>query len=111
MVSSKTLGQLFLAGSAAATSVLLPLYIYPTPGAWTPVYNAVAANASVHWQIVINPNSGPGPANTYPNSDYITAISKLNSYKNVELIGYTPTNYTNRPYANVTQDIRTYAYW
>ena len=23
-----------------AVSVLLPLYVYPTPGAWDPVYNA-----------------------------------------------------------------------
>ena len=99
------------ATTAAATSLLLPLYIYPLSGAWTPVFNAIASTPNVHWQIVVNPNSGPGPANSYPSSEYIAAIDQLNSYKNVETIGYVRTNWTNRPYSEVTADIQTYAHW
>ncbi|KAL9116847.1 MAG: hypothetical protein Q9187_006622 [Circinaria calcarea] len=99
------------ATATTATSILLPLYIYPLSGAWDPVFNAIASTPSVHWQVIVNPNSGPGPANTYPNSDYITAINRLNSYRNVETVGYVSTNYTNRPYSEVTADIQTYAYW
>ncbi|MCJ1239222.1 hypothetical protein MMC14_007216 [Varicellaria rhodocarpa] len=111
MILLKALVLLTGATAAAATSLLLPLYIYPSSGAWTSVFNAIASTSTVHWQVVVNPSSGPGPVNSYPNSDYIAAISKLNSYKNVETIGYVPTNYTNRSYDKVTADIQTYAYW
>ena len=97
--------------TARATSIILPLYIYPLSGAWTPVFNAISSTPSVHWQVVVNPNSGPGPANTYPSSDYITALKQLNSYPNVETIGYVRTNYTNRPLSQVTTDVQTYAHW
>ncbi|MCJ1241540.1 hypothetical protein MMC14_009545 [Varicellaria rhodocarpa] len=72
--------------------------------------NAIASTPSVHWQVVVNPNSGPGP-DTYPDPYYIAGIDKLNSYKNVETIGYVPTNNTHRLYSNVTNDIETYANW
>ena len=41
---------------------LLPLYIYPGTSltAWTPIFNAIKQYPSVHWQVVINPDSGPG---------------------------------------------------
>ncbi|SLM40199.1 Spherulation-specific family 4 [Lasallia pustulata] len=111
MVLPKVLAVLAWATTTTATSILLPLYIYPLSGAWTPIFNAIASTPTVHWQVVVNPNSGPGPANAYPSSDYITAINQLNSYKNVETIGYVRTNYTNRPCSEVTADIQTYAYW
>lgn len=52
----------------AATSVLLPLYVYPSNGGWDPVYTAVSANPSGEFLIVVYTDSGPG-AGTYPNSD------------------------------------------
>ena len=111
MVLLKALVLLTGATAAAATSLLLPLYIYPSSGAWTSVFNAIASTSTVHWQVIVNPNSGPGPVNSYPSSDYIAAISKLNSYKNVETIGYVRTNYTNRSYDKVIADVQTYAHW
>ena len=64
------------------------------------------------WQVIVNPNSGPGttgPAPADPN--YITAIATLNSYPNVQTIGYVDTLYTRRAYSAVTTDINTYASW
>jgi len=108
------LGALYLACSASATFILLPLYIDPgTPtNAWAPVFSAIAQYPSVQWQIIVNPNSGPGGApNSYPPTYYANAIAQLNSYSNVMTLGYVSTNYTNRAYSLVQQDIATYANW
>lgn len=102
---------------ASATSVLLPLYIWPSDSSWAPVYNAVSAHPSVTFLVIVNPGDGPGAgsmsassprklstmvsliamefkgrvadlATAYPESDYISAVAKLNSYSNVKTIGY-----------------------
>ena len=91
--------------------LLVPLYLYPgTSGsAWSNVTAAIAANPKVNWQIIINPNSGPG---TYPpDANYITAISKINSYPNALTLGYVDTDYTRTPYATLTSQIDLYAKW
>jgi len=92
--------------------ILLPLYIYPgtSASAWSSVFSAVAAHPKVQFQIVVNPNSGPG-AGKLPDSNYIPAIAKLNSYSNVKTLGYVDTSYTNRAYSAVIADINTYANW
>lgn len=97
---------------AQSLFVLLPLYIYPgtSASAWSSVYSTVAAYPKVQFQIVVNPNSGPG-AGPVPDSNYIPAIAKLNSYSNVKTLGYVDTNYTNRAYSSVIADINTYANW
>lgn len=81
-----------MTSATAATNILLPLYVYPSNGGWDPVYAAVAAYPSVQFQIVVNPDSGPG-AGQYPNSDYVAGLAKLNSYSNVKTIGYVHTSY------------------
>src|SRR2546423_12806063 len=99
---------LFFALPASSLFILLPLYVYPgsDASAWSAVTAAVAAYPSVQWQIVINPDSGPG-STQYPDSNYIAGISELNSYDNVQTLGYVDTSYTNRAYADVQSDINT----
>jgi len=94
--------------------VLLPLYIYPYDDAgtflWQPVIKAVAAHPHVQWQIIINPDSGPG-SSKYPDSQYITAVSKLHKYSNVKMIGYVDTAYTRQKITEVQKQISLYAGW
>lgn len=100
---------------ATSLFILLPLYEYPgqSASAWSNVTAAIAAYPKVQWQVIINPNSGPGTSpNSYPtDANYITGISKLNSYPNVITLGYTDTGFTQTPYAQVISNISTYAYW
>ncbi|KAK4508027.1 hypothetical protein PRZ48_001763 [Zasmidium cellare] len=74
--------------------VLLPLYIYPeTPTTWQPLYNAANNHPNVTFQVVVNPNSGPG-AGACPNgndTNYINAIATLNSIPNIKTLGYIHT--------------------
>ncbi|KAL8724088.1 MAG: hypothetical protein Q9166_008139 [cf. Caloplaca sp. 2 TL-2023] len=91
--------------------VLLPLYLYPdtSASAWSNVTAAIAANPNVQWQIIVNPNSGPG---TYPpDTNYVAGLSKLNSYANVITLGYVATNYTSVPYSTLTSQMDVYARW
>ncbi|CAL8581170.1 hypothetical protein XPA_006873 [Xanthoria parietina] len=91
--------------------ILLPLYLYPgtSASAWSNVTATIAANPTVQWQVIVNPNSGPG---TYPpDANYIAALSKLNSYRNVVTLGYVATNYGRIPYATLTSQIDLYARW
>ncbi|KAL8877909.1 MAG: hypothetical protein Q9198_004168, partial [Flavoplaca austrocitrina] len=91
--------------------ILLPLYLYPgtSASAWSNVTAAIAADENVQWQIIVNPNSGPG---TYPpDANYISAISKLNSYPNVVTVGYVATGYTQVSYESLTAQIDVYAQW
>ncbi|KAH7010991.1 hypothetical protein EDB80DRAFT_749554 [Ilyonectria destructans] len=62
--------------SALTTGIILPLYLYPSNGAanWKPAFNAILSNSNIH------PSSTGKPNNNDPN--YITSISKLNSYSN-----------------------------
>ncbi|TAQ87023.1 hypothetical protein B7494_g4652 [Chlorociboria aeruginascens] len=74
------------------------------------VNNAISQYPSVQWQIIINPDSGPG-ATSLPDDTYKAAIAQLNAYPNVVTLGYVRTNYTNRAYSSVTADIDIYAGW
>jgi Spherulation-specific family 4 len=46
-----------------------------------------------------------------PDSNWIREITKLNSYKNVQSIGYIAVTYGKRPLGTVTEDINHYAQW
>lgn len=59
---------------------------------------------------MINPGNGPGP-NALPDANYTRGIPRLASYKNVRLLGYAATAYTNRDISLVRKDIETYASW
>jgi len=103
---------LFFALPTSSLFILLPLYVYPTSdaSAWSPVTSAIAAYPSVQWQIIINPDSGPG-SSQYPDSNYIAGISELNGYGNVQTLGYVDTAHATRALADVESDINVYAGW
>ncbi|KAL9102800.1 MAG: hypothetical protein Q9163_002078 [Psora crenata] len=106
------LTPLLLALRASSLSIVVPLYIWAGENAaqWTPVLNAVIANPTVHWQVIVNPDNGPG-AEPFPDPHYITGIQQLNSYPNVEVIGYVDTTYAKRASADVASEIDKYAGW
>jgi hypothetical protein len=103
---------LFFALPTSSIFILLPLYVYPDSdaSAWAPVTSAIAAYPSVQWQIIINPDSGPGSPPT-PDSNYIAGIAELNSYENVRTLGYVDTAHATRALADVKSDIDVYAEW
>lgn len=74
--------------------VLIPLYIYPeTSTTWQPLYNAANNLPDVTFQVIVNPNSGPG-SSSCPNgndTNYINAIATLNSISNIQTLGYVHT--------------------
>lgn len=93
----------------SAFAVALPLYIWPSKNAWTPFYNTISTNPHTTFNIIINPNSGPGAFP--PDPSYITSIATLNNYTNTNLYGYIHTLYASRSLASLESDISTYAHW
>ncbi|KAL8810054.1 MAG: hypothetical protein Q9200_002887 [Gallowayella weberi] len=103
--------SLFFSLPVHSLFVLVPLYLYPgtSASAWSNVTAAIAANPRVQWQVIVNPNSGPG---TYPpDANYIAGLSKINSYPNAITLGYVATNYGQIPYSSLTSQIDIYAQW
>ncbi|GAD97215.1 cell surface spherulin 4-like protein [Paecilomyces variotii No. 5] len=92
------------------SSVLVPLYVYPAPGAWTPLKEVITAHPNVNFTVVINPGSGPGP-HPLPDGNYTREIPNLAARPNVRLLGYVATTYAKRNISLVREDIRTYAAW
>ena len=107
------LTPLILALQAASMFILVPLYGYPGTSAsvWSNVTAAIKAYPNVQWQVIVNPGSGPGTTGCPNDTNYTDGISILNGYTNVVTLGYVDTNYTNRAYSAVIQDINTYASW
>lgn len=93
--------------------ILLPLYVYPGTNAvaWNSATAAIKAYPNVQWQVIVNPNSGPGTTGYPTDANIITGISNLNKYTNVKTLGYVDTNFTNRAYSAVVSDINVYASW
>ncbi|KKY31339.1 putative cell surface spherulin 4-like protein [Diaporthe ampelina] len=52
----KALSLTILVAAAFATSLLLPLYVWPASGACDNVYKAIEANNLLTFQIIINPD-------------------------------------------------------
>ncbi|SJX66452.1 related to Spherulin 4 precursor [Sporisorium reilianum f. sp. reilianum] len=101
---------------AATTTprILVPLYIYPLPNAWDPLYTAIRANPTAAFTVIVNPNSGPGSGSA-PDADYADAIRTLRGTAGagqvLELVGYVPTGYAKRAATKVKADVATYANW
>lgn len=98
----------------ATSAVLLPLYIYPGSNSWKPLLDSAVAYPSLQFNVIVNPNSGPGYAPWWPNTDYISAIAQLNALSNVNTIGYVDTAQINveggpYPISTIQKDIDTYA--
>lgn len=109
----------FLVASTSATGILLPLYLYPSTvwddGAanWKPVYDAIAQNPSVDWQVVINPSNGPGLSGLPGDNDvnYINGTAQFNALPHVRTIGYVRTLNGASPLSEVEANITTWATW
>ena len=89
---------------------IVPLYIYPTTGAWNTLFTSITSNPSLSFHVVVNPNSGPGDTQ-FPNTDYVAAVAQLNSYSNVQTLGYVHTSWAARSIADVEADVDIYAGW
>lgn len=104
-------------------SVLIPLYIYPSPPTlWDPLFQAARNHPNTTFRAVINPDSGPG-SGSCPSQDFITAFSELNSIPNIQSLAYvhTAARYSEsdcdgicvctQPIADVEANITTYKNW
>lgn len=107
------LAPLILALPTTSIFILLPLYVYPDTNAvaWDNATAAIKAYPNVQWQVIVNPNSGPGVTGYPTDANIITGISNLNKYANVKTLGYVDTDFTNRAYSAVVSDINVYASW
>lgn len=101
-----------------ATQLLVPLYLDPSQGvpdgsatAWDTIYTAVANHPTTQFQIILNPQDGPGNSKAGYNREYITSVAKLNAYPNVHTLGYVHTSYGARTTAAVETDIARWANW
>ncbi|KAJ7627130.1 Spherulation-specific family 4 [Roridomyces roridus] len=96
----------------AKTGVIVPLYSYPsTTSTWGPLTTAMTNNPNTQFYIIVNPASGPGSANSQPDTSYQAAITTLRSHFNAILLGYVYTSYGARAVADVQTDIKTYTGW
>lgn len=52
---------LALASVVSSTSILLPLYEWPTDNTtWSPVFEAATAHPHINFKVIVNPDTGPG---------------------------------------------------
>ncbi|KAF2793488.1 hypothetical protein K505DRAFT_385480 [Melanomma pulvis-pyrius CBS 109.77] len=91
-------------------TVILPLYVYPSAGAWEPVYEMASSYPRVHFTAIVNPHSGPGEG-ALPNDVYTQAIQTLNSLDNVRTIGYVATTWCTKNVSSVLNEIAVYTGW
>ncbi|KAK4981133.1 hypothetical protein LTR28_004546 [Elasticomyces elasticus] len=92
------------------TTILIPLYVYPSLGAWDVLYERITTYPDRQFILVINPHNGPGATNR-PDENYTRELCKLNVYPNVRIIGYVAIGYAKRSLGLVLHDIATYAGW
>ncbi|KAI1515427.1 Spherulation-specific family [Pyrenophora tritici-repentis] len=91
-------------------SILLPLYVYPSAGAWDPLYAAAKAYRNVDFRVILNPCSGPCMG-SLPDQVYLDEVPKLHAYPNIHTLGYVATDYVSKPIESVLAEIDTYASW
>ncbi|KAK7180580.1 hypothetical protein DPSP01_006415 [Paraphaeosphaeria sporulosa] len=91
-------------------SILLPLYVYPWPGVWDPLYWAAGNNTNLKFNVILNPCSGPCMG-SLPEPAYIDEIPKLKNHPNIRTLGYVATNYTDKVLDSVLSEIRQWASW
>lgn len=90
--------------------VLVPLYIYPFPTAWEPLYVAADSHPELDFLVVVNPNSGPG-AGVLPDANYIEALARLTAAPNVKVIGYVHCSYGKRLLDELVAEVSAYRGW
>lgn len=93
------------------SSVIFPLYIYPENNStWGPLYEAVLTHPDLHFLVIVNPQSGPGETSS-PDEAYQAALHQLDTYPNVQKVGYVRTGYAERNISEVLADVATYGGW
>ncbi|KAL9624674.1 MAG: hypothetical protein Q9160_001028 [Pyrenula sp. 1 TL-2023] len=101
----------FLHTSYASTSVLLPLYIYPSLGEdlWAPVISAITTYPSLTFQLIINPKDGPLKTKDDDYKAYAAAMTLLRqaatTHDNTVFLGYVKTGYGSRSSTDVQADV------
>lgn len=90
--------------------VLLPLYIYPAPGAWRPLWEAADAHPELDFWVVVNPANGPGEG-PLPDANYVEALARMTARANVRVIGYVHCSYGARVTEDIVADIEAYGRW
>ncbi|KAK2781198.1 hypothetical protein FQN53_000742 [Emmonsiellopsis sp. PD_33] len=92
------------------STVFVPLYIYPDPGAWDPLYNVIRDYPQISFTVIVNPDSGPG-SGPLPDEQYCLEVPNLTAFSNVRVLGYVATTYADRDLQEVKSDIDVYANW
>jgi hypothetical protein len=96
--------------ATSPTGIMIPLYTYPTDGAWAAVIGARNAHPNVRFVAIINPNSGPG---TSQDPNYARGIKELQT-SGVVVLGYVPTGYATGPHSAVRElesEVSAYESW
>lgn len=68
------------------------------------------AHPELNFTVIVNPQSGPGTS-PLPSSQYSFQVQQLNTYPNVQKVGYVRTGYATRNITDVLQDVATYSGW
>ena len=104
---------IYLALPSYSLFIILPLYLYPSDkgAAWDNVTTTIEAYPGVQWQVIVNPNSGPGTTSYPSDPNIISGIAKLNSYSNVNTVGYVDTAYMKKSIPSVNAEVDVYASW
>lgn len=90
--------------------------------------SSINSNTNLNF-VIINPDSGPGN-DSYPASDFVAGIQRLNSHAIVQIVGYVRrllctnivsqvscadrylgTGYGNKSISDIARDVETYAGW
>ena len=105
--------SLHLALPSNSVFIIFPLYLYPGDNgtAWSDVTSTIDAYPGVQWQIVVNPNSGPGTSSYPSDPNIIGGLAKLNSYSNVNTVGYVDTAHGQKDVSSVNAETDVYASW
>jgi len=96
--------------SLLRSTILIPLYVYPAPGAWEPLYTALKNHPSLDFTVVVNPSNGPG-LGAGPDANYTRELPRLNTFSNVRTVGYVSTDYLARDPGAILRDIEVYSAW
>lgn len=91
------------AATQSSTSLIVPLYGYPS-ATWTTLAQQKLANPSVPIVAVVNPSNGPG---TTQDPNFVSGIQTLRS-AGITVIGYAYTNYAGTPISSVESAILGY---
>ncbi|EPX61492.1 hypothetical protein D187_001275 [Cystobacter fuscus DSM 2262] len=83
---------------------IVPLYIYPSPGAWAPLIEGKRTHPTVPVLAIVNPDTGPGEA---IKPEYATSISAL-ADAGITVVGYVHALYSRRDAGLVREEINRY---